>query len=49
MSTEVEDYVAAWIEAEGQSGSFEHQTFTVLLGTDGKSYLNGGQVVVEIT
>lgn len=49
MSTEVVDYVAVWVEAEGQSGSLEHQTFTVLLGTDGNSYLDGRQVAIEIT
>lgn len=48
MSTAVEDYVAVWIDAEGQSGSLEHQTFTVLLGTDGNSYLDGRQVAIEI-
>ena len=48
MSTAIEDYVAAWIEAEGQSGALEHQTFTVLLGTDGNSYLDGRQVAIEI-
>lgn len=48
MSTEVEEYVAVWIEAEGQSGSLEHQTFTVLLGTDGNSYLDGRQVSIEV-
>ncbi len=49
MSPEVEDYASAWIEAEGQSGSFEHRAFTVLLGTDGNSYLDGQQVAIEIT
>lgn len=49
MSTEVEEYVAVWIEAEGQGGSLEHQTFTILLGTDGNSYLDGRQVAIEIT
>lgn len=49
MSTEVDSYVAAWIEAEGQSGSLERQTFTVLLGTDGNSYLDGQRVAIEIT
>ncbi len=48
MSTEVADYVAVWIEAEGESGSLERQSFTVLLGTDGKSYLDGRQVAIEI-
>ncbi len=49
MSPEVEDYAAAWIEAEGQSGAREHKPLTVLLGTDGKSYLEGDEISVEIT
>lgn len=49
MSSAVEDYVAVWIEAEGKSGSLEHQTFTILLGTDGNSYLDGRQIAIELT
>ncbi len=49
MSPEVEDYAAAWIEAEGQSGAREHKHLTVLLGTDGKSYLEGDEISVELT
>ena len=48
MSSEIEDYAADWIEAEGQSGSREHEHFTVLLGTDGKSYLEGEEISVAI-
>ncbi len=49
MSPEIEEYAAAWIEAEGQSGAREHERFTVLLGTDGKSYLEGDEVSVVMT
>ena len=49
MSPEIEQYVAAWIEAEGQSGPYRHDRFTVLLGTDGKSYLDGQEITVEVT
>ncbi len=49
VSPEIEDYAAQWIEAEGQSGTLEHQNFTVLLGTDGNSYLDGAQVEIEIS
>ena len=49
MSTEVEDYAAIWIEAQGESGSLANQAFTVLLGTDGNSYLEGREISVEIT
>ena len=49
MSPEIEQYAAAWIEAEGQSGSFQQQSFTVLLGTDGNSYLDGQRISVEVT
>jgi len=48
MSPEVRDYAALWIEAEGLSGTRERQTFTVVLGTDGNSYLEGQQVAIEI-
>lgn len=48
MSSEIEEYVAAWIEAEGESGTYEQQPLTVLLSTDGKSYLDGEEISVEI-
>ncbi len=48
MSSAVEAYAAVWIGAEGQSGSLEQKVFTVLLGTDGKSYLDGQEITVEI-
>jgi hypothetical protein len=48
MSPEIEDYAALWFEADGLSGMREHQSFTVILGTDGNSYIEGQQVAIEI-
>ena len=48
MSPEVEDYAAMWIEAEGQTGSLEHNVFTILLGVDGNSCLDCQQVATEL-
>lgn len=48
MSSEIQDYASAWIEAEGQSGSREHEIFTILLNTDGKSYIDGQQISIKI-
>ena len=48
MSPEIEGYVALWFEADGLSGMREHRSFTVVLGTDGNSYIEGQQVAVEI-
>lgn len=48
MSPEIEDYAALWFEADGLSGMREHQSFTVILGTDGNSYIEGQQAAIEI-
>ena len=48
LSTEVEEYVALWIEANGLTGSRAQQSFEILLGTDGQSYLDGTAITVEI-
>ncbi len=48
LSTEVEEYVALWIEANGRIGSRAQQSFEILLGTDGQSYLDGTAVTIEV-
>ena len=48
MSPETQDYAALWIEAEGRSGTSANEAFSVLLGTDGKSYLDGQEIQVQI-
>lgn len=49
MSPEVEQYAALWIEAEGRSGMRAGQRFTIVLGTDGKSYLDGKPVAITLS
>ena len=48
LSPEVEQYIALWIEAHGRTGSRAQQSFEILLGTDGQSYLDGTAVTIEV-
>jgi hypothetical protein len=48
MSSQVADYATQWIEAQGQRGKLQARTFTVVLGIDGISYLDGQKVGIVI-
>jgi len=48
LSPEIEDYAARWMEAKGLSGVRVGETFTVMLGTDGKGYLDGKEICIKI-
>ena len=48
LSPEAEEYVALWIDANGLTGSRAQQSFEILLGTDGQSYLDGTAVTIEV-
>jgi hypothetical protein len=48
LSPEAEEYVALWIDANGLTGSRAQQSFEILLGTDGQSYLDGAAVTIEV-
>jgi hypothetical protein len=48
MSTEVDQYVALWIEATGTQGSRAGSSFSILLGTDGRATLDGEEIEVKI-
>jgi hypothetical protein len=48
ISPEIEAYAALWFEADRLSGMREHQSFTIVLGTDGNSYIEGQQTAIEI-
>ena len=49
LSPETEEYAAFWIEARpiGQSESPQEE-FTIMVGTDGKSYMDGKEVSIHI-
>ena len=49
LSTETEAYAALWIEANSNPGdnSSKH-AFTIMLGTDGKSYVDGKEVLITL-
>lgn len=48
LSPETEAYVSLWIDATGLSGARRDQAFQILLGADGKSYLDGKKISVEV-
>ena len=48
LSSESDQYVALWLTATGVVGSRVGQSFEILLGTDGKSYLEGKVVLLRV-
>jgi hypothetical protein len=48
LSREVLDYVALWIDAKYVEDSPKAKTFTIMLGTDDLTYLEGKQIIIEL-
>ena len=48
LSPETTDYVALWIEAKYVNGSPQARPFTMLLGTDKLTYIEGKEVTLEL-
>ena len=49
LAPETEAYAAVWIEARAVGGDKASQrVFTIMLGTDGKSYVDGQEVSVDL-
>jgi hypothetical protein len=48
LSPEAEDYIALWISAKYVQGSPEARPFTIVLGTDKLTYIEGKEVTIEL-
>ena len=48
LSPEATDYAALWIEAKYVQDALTERPFTILLGTDMLTYIEGKQVTIEL-
>ena len=47
LSPESEEYAALWIEAQPIGSENSTAPFTIMLGTDGRSYMDGSEVSID--
>jgi hypothetical protein len=48
LSPEALDYAALWIEAKYVQDSAKAGSFTIMLGTDDLTYIEGKQIIIEL-